>query len=73
MIGRFVHGLMARTAPAAYEPHPDPNQERFFFSLLRECVDKGVVRESLLREEMRRNHIRHDALQLLERARSLAA
>jgi hypothetical protein len=69
VIGRFVHGLMARTAPATYEPHPDPNQERFFFSLLRECVDKGVVSESLLREEMRRNHMRHDALQLLERAR----
>ncbi|HXV24646.1 MAG TPA: hypothetical protein VED46_10350 [Alphaproteobacteria bacterium] len=73
VIGRFVHGLMARPAPAAYEPHPDPNQERFFFSLLRECVDKGMISESLLHEEMRRNHIRHDALELLERARPLAA
>jgi hypothetical protein len=73
VIGRFVHGLMAQTTPAIYEPHPDPNQERFFFLLLRECVDNGVVSESLLREEMRRDHIRHDALQLLERVRSLAA
>ena len=73
LIGRVVHGLMARSAPAAYEPHPDPNQERFFFSLLRECVDKGVVSESLLREEMRGDHIRHDALELLEKVRPLAA
>ncbi len=73
IIGRFVHGLMARSAPTAYEPHPDPRQEQFFFSLLRECVEKGVVSESLLREEMQRNHLRHDALQLLERSRPLAA
>ena len=73
VLGKLVQGLMARAAPSEYEPHPDPNQERFFFSLLRECVDKGVVSESLLCEEMARNHIRHDALQLLERARPLAA
>lgn len=73
LLGRLVHGLVTKPAPSAYKPHPDPNQERFFFSLLRECVDKGVVSELLLREEMRRNHIRHDALQLLEKARPLAA
>jgi len=73
VIGRLVHGLMARSAPSEYEAHPDPNQERFFFSLLRECVDKGIVSESLLRDEMARDHIRHDALELLEKARPLAA
>jgi hypothetical protein len=36
-------------------------------------VDKGVISESFLREEMKRNHVRHDALELLERARPLAA
>jgi hypothetical protein len=49
-----------------YWRHPDRNQERFFFGLLRECVDKGLVSQSLLREEMRRNHLRHDALRVLE-------
>ena len=73
VFGRLMHGLIARAAPGHYLRHPDPNQERFFFALLRECVDKGVVTESLLREEMARNHIRHDALQLLERAQPLAA
>jgi hypothetical protein len=56
-----------------YVRHPDRNQERFFFGLLRECVDAGIVTEDLLREEMRRNHLRHDALQLLERTPPLAA
>jgi hypothetical protein len=56
-----------------YKAHPDRNQERFFFGLLRECVEKGIVSEELLHEEMRRNHIRHDALQLIERTPPLAA
>ncbi len=56
-----------------YRRHRDPNQERFFFGLLRECLEQGVVSEALLREEMERNHLRHDALQVLERTPSLAA
>ena len=56
-----------------YKPHPDPRQEAFFFGLLRECLDSGVIGEDELRAEMRRNHIRHDALELVDRAESLAA
>jgi hypothetical protein len=56
------YGLMGR-----YQPHPDPNQERVFFGLLRECLDKGIVTEAMLHDEMRLNHIRHDALDLLRR------
>ncbi len=54
-----------------YRVHPDPNQERFFFGLLRECLDKGVVTEAQLRDEMRHNHIRHDALDLLKQVPAL--
>ena len=56
-----------------YRQHPDPNQEAFFFGLLRECLDEGLVTEATLREEMARNHIRHDALELLGRVPRLAA
>jgi hypothetical protein len=56
-----------------YVPHPDPNQERFFFGLLRECVDKGIVTEDMLRQEMKENHVRHDAFAVLERTAPLAA
>ena len=56
-----------------YRAHKDPNQERFFFGLLRECLEKGVVSEQILREEMGRNHLRHDAFELLDRTPPLAA
>jgi hypothetical protein len=56
-----------------YRPHWDPNQERFFFGLLRECVEKGVISEAMLRDEMERNHVRHDAFEVMERTPRLAA
>jgi hypothetical protein len=70
---RPVKRLLKGGNEAAYLPHPDPNQERFFFGLLRECLEQGIVSEALLREEMRQNHIRHDALDVLERTPPLAA
>jgi len=56
-----------------YVRHPDPAQERYFFGLLRECMERGVVSESLLRDEMRRKHIRGDAIEVLERTAPLPA
>ena len=41
--------------------------------LLRECLEKGIVSEQMLRQEMRRNHVRHDALEVIERTPPLAA
>jgi hypothetical protein len=55
-----------------YKAHPDPNQERFFFGLLKECLDKGVVSEEMLRQEMSKNHVRHDALEVIDRTPPLA-
>jgi hypothetical protein len=56
------------TLAGRYRRHPDPEQERFFFGLLRECLDAGDLDEAFLREEMRRGHLRHDALSLAGRA-----
>jgi len=56
-----------------YAAHPDPAQERFFFGLVRECLDKGIITEELLREEMSKNHLRHDALELVKQVPPLAA
>ena len=56
-----------------YHRHPDPNQEKFFFGLLRECVEKGIVSEDLIRDEMKQNHVRHDALEVIERTPPLPA
>ena len=52
----------------SYQAHPDPRQEQFFFSLLRECLENGVVSEAMLREEMDKNHVRHDALEMARRS-----
>ena len=56
-----------------YKSHPDPNQEQFFFTLLRECVEKGTVTEDMVRDAMRHNYVRHDAFEVMERARPSAA
>jgi hypothetical protein len=62
------YGLLGR-----YKPHPDPKQEQFFFGLLRECLEKGVITQDVVQAEMKQNHVRHDALDLVERIPSLAA
>jgi hypothetical protein len=49
-----------------YQPHPDTRQESFFFSLLKECLEKGVISEATVKEEMANNHVRHDALELVQ-------
>lgn len=55
-----------------YARHPDAAQERLFFGLLAECLANGSVSEALVREEMARNHIRHDALALVEKYAEVA-
>lgn len=56
------YGLLGR-----YREHPDTAQEAFFFGLLRECLENGHISEELVREEMARNHVRHDAFEVLAR------
>jgi hypothetical protein len=46
-----------------YRRHPDPRQEALFWALLRECLDAGEVSEAFLAEEIRRSHLRPDALE----------
>jgi hypothetical protein len=49
-----------------YKPHPDPAQERLFFTLVSECLDQGIITESVIRDEMAHNHLRHDAIELVK-------
>ncbi len=55
-----------------YKPHPDPNIERYFFGLVKECLENGLVTEDDIRREMAQNHVRHDAFDVLERIEPLA-
>jgi len=57
----------------SYGRHPDPKQEQFFFGLVRECLEQGVVTKTQLLEAMAHNHLRHDALKLIENTPPLAA
>ena len=61
------YGLLGR-----YKEHPDRQQEAFFFGLLRECLDNGHISESLVRQEIEKNHVRHDAFEVLARTPPLA-
>ena len=65
---RVRRKVFGTTGRGRYRSHPDPAQERFFFGLLRECLEAGIVSEEQLREEMSRNHLRHDAFEMIERA-----
>lgn len=48
-----------------YAAHPDPAQEAFFFGLVKDALEEGVVTTEMLRDEMKRGHLRHDAMELV--------
>jgi len=56
-----------------YHRHPDPAQENFFFSLLHECLDQGIISETQVQDEIRQQHVRKDALRLATAAGSRRA
>jgi hypothetical protein len=70
LIGRFLPENGIRLW-GKYKKHPDPRQEAFFFALLRECIDSGRITRDQIETEMRENHVRHDALDLIARVPSL--
>jgi hypothetical protein len=39
-----------------YKPQPDAAQERCFFGRVSECLDKRIITESVIRDEMAQNH-----------------
>ncbi len=71
--GNWLTRIVPIGAVTSYRRHPDPNQERYFFALLRECLDRGVVDEATVRDEMKRHNVRPDAFDLLQRVSPLAA
>ncbi|MCB9831010.1 MAG: hypothetical protein H6807_00945 [Planctomycetes bacterium] len=63
-IARMLRGDVAS---GTYKQHPDMAQEAFFFRALKGTLEAGLVTEEMLREEMRKNHVRHDAFEVMER------
>jgi hypothetical protein len=66
-IARVRTALSGSDSARTYRPHPDPNQERFFFSLLRECLEQGIVTEAALSAEIEKRHLRPDAFAVMDR------
>jgi hypothetical protein len=54
-----------------YKTHPDKNQEALFFGLLKECLDNGTVTPEMVNHEMAHDHVRHDAVEVVERVAPL--
>ena len=70
----FVERILARfrTAPATaaaegprYQPHPDPEQERFIFGLLKDALEAGEIDETFLKGRIAANDVRADAFDVL--------
>jgi hypothetical protein len=51
-----------------YQPHPDPAQERFFFSMLQGAIREGYLDPSLLKQSIAHKNVRPDTLQILATA-----
>jgi hypothetical protein len=51
-----------------YRPHPDPKQEGYFFGLLRECVEEGLVTADFIEDQIARKHVREDAFDVMHSA-----
>jgi len=60
-------------AAGVYQPHPDKRQEEFFFGLVRECLEQGIIDEEFVRREMDQGHVRRDALEVVEALSPAAA
>ena len=71
--GNWLTRIVPLPAVTSYRRHPDPSQERYFFGLLRECLERGVIDEATVRDEMKRHNVRADALDVVERVPPLAA
>jgi len=57
------------TRTRRYQPHPDPNQEAYFFALLADLLDTGVVDRATIEAAIAARHVRPDTLHLIDRHR----
>lgn len=64
----FARPLLRLVAPR-YRPHPDPNQQAYFYALLAEAIDMGAIDPAEVEAEIAAGHIRADSRALIERHR----
>ena len=64
----FALPIVRKLAPN-YTRHPDRRQEAYFFALLADALDNGVVTRAEVEKEVRLGHVRPDSEALIERYR----
>lgn len=68
---RFLHQLIPSVSPnkklPRYQSHPDPAQERLFFTLLKGAIEEGYVSRDLLKKSIATGNVRPDAPKLLKK------
>ena len=50
-----------------YLPHPDPKQEKFVLTLIKECLENGLIDEKFLVREISQRHIRVDIFEKINK------
>ena len=66
-LSRLNDSIFQRAAKTTYQSHPDKNQERFFLSLLKDCLNKGIIQKELLASHVAANNIRKDIFIALDK------
>lgn len=67
--GSIEYVLLAYSSDR-YLPHPDPNQEKFFFALLKEAVQTGAIESREVQKAVRRGFVRKDIFRCISDAPS---
>ena len=69
-IGSLLRSLLGRgkgssSTSSHYLPHPDRKQEKFFFDLLKEAIEKGEIDEDFIQKRVQAMDVRSDIFDLL--------
>jgi len=64
---RAAKNIAATGEPLLYRKHPDPNQEEFFLSLLKEALKDNFIEKEFVRAEVSAGHIRRDIFRAISR------
>jgi hypothetical protein len=65
ILSRFRISPALTAEVPCYQPHPDPEQERFIFSLLKDALEDGEIDEAFLRGRIAASDVRVDAFDVL--------
>lgn len=66
----WIHILLGKN-PYIHREHPDKNQVDFFFGHLKSAILEGKISKDLVLEEIKKRHIRQDALEVLDRTEAI--